>query len=93
MIVRGRFKAIEAPEKVVYHNSYWLHVMLNKFVCRVAYEFLRYLLCMLKHPSASSTIYVIFHYQSTFMHYAIFLFLLVQSLCDDKRSYKPVSRL
>ena len=72
MIVRGGFKAIEAPEKVVYHNSYWLHLTLNKFVCRVAYEFPTYLLCMVKHTSASSTIYVIFHYQYTFMQFSFF---------------------
>ena len=78
---------MEAPERVVYHNSHWLYVTLNKFVCRVAYEFPRDLLCMVKHTSASSTIY----YQSTIMQF--FLFLLVQSFYDDKSSYKPVPRL
>ena len=30
IIVRGGFKAVEAPERVVYHNSHWLYVTLNK---------------------------------------------------------------
>ena len=53
MIVSGGFKVIEAPEKVVYHNSHRLYLMLNKFVCRVAYEFPRYYLCMFKHISVA----------------------------------------
>ena len=44
IIVRGGFKAVEAPERVVYHNSHWLYVTLNKFVSRVAYEFPRFIM-------------------------------------------------
>ena len=53
MIVSGGFKVIEAPEKFVYRNSYWLYLTLSKFVCRVAYEFPRYYLFMFKHISVA----------------------------------------
>ena len=87
IIVRGGFKAVEAPERVVYHNSHWLYVTLNKFVCRVAYEFPRYYLCMIfTYASVARNISL-----SIYL-YAIFLFLLVQSFYDDKSSYKPFSR-